>query len=187
MTARMSKIDDAPSPGGRKILIVLEGPDGSGKSTLALVLATALKLEIRHEGPPGPGKASLLNHYVRALAEGAESLGRGVIFDRLAHSEVVYGLALRGQSRVSPLELQAFSAGLRARGALLVCCLPPPDECSHNWAAGVGAGRELFANPAKFWETYARFAAMALANEFDAIYDYTRESPFDLMMRLWLS
>jgi len=107
--------------------VILEGPDGAGKTTLAEFLRQR-GYAYRHEGPPPGDGGSLLDYYTRRLLE-AEA---PTVFDRLHVGEVVYGPLLRGQSRLTALELTLLHRVVSSLGAQMVLCMPSWETCLAN-------------------------------------------------------
>lgn len=118
------------------MIIVLEGCDGAGKSKLAGTLCDRYDLKYHHEGPP-PRKIPPLEHYAGVLESHRWSIKRGeikgVVFDRFAMGERVYGPIYRNEDRFSDHEWKLFTRLLNAADALHIICNPPFEVCVKNW------------------------------------------------------
>lgn len=118
------------------MIVVLEGCDGSGKTTLARQLCERYDLKYHHEGPP-PLNVSPLEHYGWILEAARWNIKkghvRGVVFDRLALGERVYGSIYRNDDRLGADGWRVFKRLLAAADALHVVCDPGFNVCRENW------------------------------------------------------
>ena len=144
------------------VIVIIEGPDGAGKTTLAKTLDGVY----RHVCQPSSGNA--LPYYLELLRTPSPR----VIFDRFAWSETIFGPLLRDRDGLGPRGFDKFESVRRMRGAIVVMCLPPVDECLQNWQRKLDAGYEIIHDRDIFLESYHAFAN--LAPMADIIHDYTR-------------
>lgn len=143
-------------------VVVIDGPDGGGKSTLALRLQDEFGFSYRHEGPPPPDTDALL--YYRSVLFDAvlESLaGKGVVLDRFALGERVYGPLIRGKDTLGEAGWKAIRDDLDAIGAVRVLCLPAYEVCHRAWDRRARAGEEMIRAEERFRATYDAWAAFA--------------------------
>ena len=84
------------------MLIVIEGPDKAGKTTLAKKIASDYGLDYAHFGPPGDDPA---REYIDFLLK----LKHVTVCDRFFVGELIYGPLLRGESKISFLDLVTIS------------------------------------------------------------------------------
>lgn len=156
------------------MIVIIEGPDGAGKTTLAEHLSKRYWLSYHHEGPPPPGIEPLY-HYAKLLDNARHPRGSGVVFDRFALGERVYGPVLRGRDAIGLDGWRVFKRLLKASGAISVLCLPSYEVCHASWASG---RHELILDRQRFNATYSHW--VALRAEFDIIYDYRTSSGLEL-------
>lgn len=166
-------------------VVVLEGPDGGGKSTLAAAFKQECGYDVRHEGPPPVDRAGLFEYYVGRLTLHLAStfMAPGLVLDRFALGERVYGPLLRDQDRLGPRGWQRVRDVLDTTGALRVLCLPPRDICLRAWRAGKISKGELFASEDTFHRTYDAWVHLRY-DPGQLVYDWTREGAQSALLRL---
>lgn len=152
------------------MIVIIEGPDGAGKTSLAKDLAIFYGLEYHHEGPPPLG-CNVLLHYGAQLQRARERGGRGVVFDRFALGERVYGPILRGQDQLGDEGWRQIRRLITAAGAWEILCLPSYWTCYDNWYAR-RVDTELILNENVFKLTYDRWKEIGGMRT----YDYTQDS-----------
>lgn len=155
------------------MIVIIEGPDGAGKTHLAQALANQHGLTYHHEGPP-PAGVDPLYHY-GSLLEEARATRAGVVFDRFALGERVYGPILRGKDGFGDDGWRVFTRLLRAAGAHHILCLPDYTTCYDSWASGRA---ELFHNRTLFGQTYSgwtHWSHRQLDAQITLVYDYKRD------------
>jgi len=152
------------------MIIILEGCDGSGKTVLANALAKKYSFLIRHTGRP-PAFGDLLIDYVTALLKDRYARP-GVVFDRLAFGELVYGPIFRGASRLTEKDWSIFRSITTELQAMHVLCMPPYDVCRENWHAKREDYIKSEALLKKVYEDYIYLTPMLGP---DLIYDYTHD------------
>ncbi|MEK6882544.1 MAG: hypothetical protein AABY22_23185, partial [Nanoarchaeota archaeon] len=125
----------------------------------------------RHEGAPPNVRA--LTHYGRLLHEARTDAG--VVFDRFARGERVYGPLLRGNDNLGADGWRVFMRLVNAAGARQVLCLPPLGACLEAFAASGGA-RGLVRDPALMRAQYVAWREQAAAPDWTDVhvYDWTR-------------
>lgn len=148
------------------MVVVLEGPDCAGKTTLARALVDTLGLGYHHEGPP-PRGVPVGYYYKTIFDQVSRNSRRGVVFDRLALSEEVYGPVLRGRSGFGPGEYDEFAAHVAPR-AVQVLCLPPLKTCLSAWEAD--KEKQLLKWD---WQVEAVWRAFKARRNGALLYDYT--------------
>jgi hypothetical protein len=156
------------------VIVIVEGPDGAGKTQLARQLAQDHQLLYHHEGPPPVGVDPL--HHYGSILEHARYVPSGIVFDRFALGERVYGPMLRGKDGLGEDGWRIFTRLLKAADATTILCLPPFATCHANWASG---RPELFHEERLLEDSYLRWAFFATSSDYaiDLVYDYTRD-PF---------
>jgi len=170
-------------------LVVIEGPDGGGKSTFARTLQERFGFGYRHEGPPPEDQDPLLYYQARLFDAMLEALStRGVVLDRFALGERVYGPVLRGADNLGDDGWNIVDRCLQAVGAVQVVCLPEYGVCRAAWAARNEARGELVTDEAVFRKTWLEWfrvthqvwrpspAARHL------VYDWTRRGALDAVL-----
>jgi hypothetical protein len=157
------------------MIVILEGPDGGGKTVLAKLLEQKFGLRYHHEGPPPPGVHPLV-HYGNLLAS-ARRMDGGVVFDRLALGERVYGPIFRpdGGDRLGDDGWFVIQATTRALGAIQVLCLPPYEPCHATWAKRKEEGGEMYAD--RFREVYSAYTRFVQTQDY--VYDWTKTDALD--------
>lgn len=156
------------------MIIILEGPDGAGKTTLADQLCTRYDLRYHHEGPPPSGIDAL--EYYGHILEGERELiaggAKGIVFDRLALGERVYGPIYREHDRLGENGWRVFQRLINAANAVQVMCLPPYQTCYESWSSG---RNEMIARSKVdvFHRTYNRFDDLASPSQIR--YDWTTD------------
>jgi hypothetical protein len=144
---------------------ILEGPDGSGKTTLANRLVK-LGYVYRHFAAPTPDE-DLFQTYLQATIV-AGSSEEPIVFDRLAHGELVYGPLLRGKSKITLEQLRLLERHRRAVGAMTILCRPGDREkAAEAWWRLKAKRGELLENGEQYlkvWDAYSQF-------QFDTMYD----------------
>jgi hypothetical protein len=140
----------------RRRLVVLEGPDAAGKTTLARAIVGALGYEYRHEGPPPADDLDVFGYYLKKLTYAATEtfMVPGVVLDRFALGERVYGPILRGQDRLGFIGWRRMRELLDELGAVRVLCLPSRARCLATWRATREERGELCPDPETFLRTY---------------------------------
>lgn len=141
--------------------VIVEGPDGAGKTTLAKALAEEFELEYHHEGPPQT--TDVFGHYLHLVMQ------PNVVLDRLALGELVYGPLLRGWSRMSRVDYDAFKSVCRALDRRTIICLPSYETCYASWKEK----DEHIKDEGLFRATYMKWCEMRI--EGDLIYDWTTD------------
>ena len=163
------------------MFIILEGCDGSGKSTLAQTLCDRYDLKYHHEGPP-PRNITPLEHYgsvlesYRWLLQG--NAINGVVFDRLALGERVYGPIYRSEDRLNAVDWQIFRRLLMAAGAMHIMCRPDFTVCVQNWENRQKT--EMIRDRETLRRIYDGYEALKFEAGPFIEYDYT--NPHDLTM-----
>lgn len=134
------------------MIVVLEGPDGSGKTTLARALQEKYGLDYRHEGPPPP-EEDVLRRYMKILYDAMmlNVVSRGIVLDRFALGERVYGPVVRGSDALGPEGWDLMQGYLRHAGAKQVLCLPSYESCRAAWSSG---REEMFKDESVLRQTY---------------------------------
>lgn len=157
-------------------MIVLEGPDGAGKTTLAHQLCERYDWVYHHEGPP-PTDVSALEHYGSTVERYRWMIAnkeiKGVVFDRLALGERVYGPLFRKKDRLGEPGWLLIKRLLESAGAIHVLCLPGIEVCLKNWKERKG---EMFTSENALWGVWERY--LELSSEFSIVYDYTNPVSF---------
>jgi thymidylate kinase len=158
------------------LVIVLEGCDGAGKSTLAKMLCDTLGYEYHHEGPP-PADMAPIARYGGLLEAYRWAIHRrqikGVVLDRFALGERVYGPIYRNNERLSADEWKLIRRQLRAADALHVICMPKFEVCLSNWQARDG---EMIRDPEILRRVYDKYLDHVKEDPLGThwIYDYTQ-------------
>lgn len=143
-------------------LVVIEGPDSAGKSTLAKQLQELFGFGYHHEGPPPPDTAPLLYYQVRLFDAMLEALStKGVVLDRFALGERVYGPILRGTDNLGDAGWNKVDRCLQAVDAVQVVCLPPYETCLTTWRERQAAKGELITDEKVFRHTYLEWYRVA--------------------------
>jgi len=157
-------------------IVVLEGPDGSGKSRLAADIQKRLGYEVRHEGPPPAGEDPY-RYYLRQVFDTAllTFTCPGVVLDRFALGDRVYGPVLRGEDRLGAENWRKIREGLDWLGALRVLCMPPLHVCLTAWRARARNGQEMISHEDRFRATYDAWNRF-YSDEGQVAYDWTRDS-----------
>jgi hypothetical protein len=157
------------------MIIILEGPDGAGKSTLGHSLSNHIRnMGYHHEGLP-PKSGSLLEHYGALLQAARQSVG-GVVFDRLALGERVYGPIMRNEDRLGLDGWRIFQRLIAASGAYQILCRPSYETCLKNWSSG---RPEYISRVAQFKDVYVRYTELNVPDII--VYDYEHDS-FTLLL-----
>jgi thymidylate kinase len=168
------------------MIIVIEGCDGAGKSTLAHTLADMFDLTVHHEGPP-PADVPALEHYGALVESHRWAIARGnikgVVFDRLALGERVYGPVYRGVDTLGADNWRIFKRVLTAADALQVYCVPPFKVCLENWLAR--RGQEMLQREEQLRAVFDLYNQLVIRepppNPF-FIYDYTQPGLLDRLV-----
>jgi hypothetical protein len=159
------------------VIIILEGIDGSGKSTLAHSLTNHIRnLGYHHEGVP-PKQGSLLEYYGALLQAARQSTG--IVLDRLALGERVYGPIMRNEDRLGPDGWRIFQRLITASGAHQIICCPNYGTCLKNWSSG---RPEYISRVAQFKDVYVRYTELNVPDTIT--YDYEHDSFTLLLDRL---
>ena len=151
-------------------LVIIEGPDGSGKTTLAQAIAERHGYVYQHEGPPPPGE-DLMLYYLRKLIVAHDLVvgkaARGVVFDRFAVGERVYGPLFRNKDGLGPSGGAVFGAVAARIGAVQIACLPPIVTCIKN------RPEDDPSKLAKAWGAFSGFAPLYGHIRFDyTVHDF---------------
>ena len=155
--------------------ILLEGPDGAGKSSLAQQLSRRYGIPVHHEGPP-PQNIVLYYHILGTIEHYRKS---GVVFDRLALSESIYGPLLRGTDRLGNRYQRVIAQHLAEFYTTTILCLPSYETCLASWQ---GRDGELFRDPKlllKVWDQH-----YDSRSQFDFVYDWTKGEAFGAVVQL---
>lgn len=170
------------------MIIILEGPDGSGKTQLADALRQRLQRErmvhIAKHGPyTGVNAADLCRMYFRTMTP-ALTYDDHVIMDRAWISEPIYGDVYRnGANRVDMPRRRMLERLALSRGAVLVLCQPPFENCAQAFASR--QKEEYLDNLEQLKDVYEAYDSlgqgMALPLEH---YDYTQDSVDGLLDRI---
>lgn len=165
-------------------IVVIEGPDGAGKTTLAGLIARELRYEVRHEGPPPPDRPPL-QHYLERLYDAALSLAvcRGIVLDRFALGERVYGPILRGDDRLGAEGWRVVRRELDGARAYRILCLPPLRTCLDVWHSRVIAGLEYIRNEKLIVETYKAWEGF-IDEPGQVVFDWTRHEADTLLHKI---
>lgn len=179
------------------MIIVIEGPDGAGKTTLARALCARFNLEYHHEGPPPAGRPAL-EHYgalvenarwrtqfpveqtIDPAAKSPSQVKSGVVFDRLALGQTVYGPIYRNDISFGADEMRVMNRLLTAADAFEILCLSSYETCLTNWRAN--RRYEMITDEAMFQAVYEGFAQFALA--YDHVVDYTEPGVYEILMQV---
>lgn len=158
------------------MIVVLEGCDGAGKSTLAHTLCNRHGWEYRHEGTP-PVDTDLLDYYGGLVEEARWQIYRGevkgVVFDRLALGERVYGEVYRNNDRLGSEGWWLMKRVLYAADVLHVVCAPPFEVCLASWKRRQKT--EMLADERQLRAVYDRYMELVgLDARFHVKFDYTR-------------
>jgi hypothetical protein len=163
-------------------IVVLEGPDGSGKTTLARALEADLGYVVRHEGPPPADLEDVFEYYAGKLTLAAfEAMSTGVVLDRFALGERVYGPLLRGRDRLGDSGWAAMHSCLDACGAFRVLCLPPYHRALETWQSRQLEGREFITSEETFFRTWMEWRTWDL-DRGQVTYDWTDESAYSRLV-----
>jgi len=155
-----------------KRILVLEGPDGGGKTTLSDRFRP--RFGYRHEGPPDP-RFGAFDYYVARLFDAyLESvLTPGVVLDRFALGDRVYGPIFRGADRFGDDGWAKMRSVMDAAGCLRVLCLPPLEACLSAWRRRHAERREFVPDEELFALTYERWLEFR-DDPGQVTYDWTR-------------
>jgi hypothetical protein len=171
-------------------LVVIEGPDGGGKSTLAKAIQDRYGFGYRHEGPPPKGADPLLYYQARLFDAMLEALRtKGVVLDRFALGERVYGPLLRGADNLGDAGWGTIDRCLQAVGAVQIVCLPDYDTCRAAWAARNAAKGELVTDEVMFRKTWLEWYRVTTQvwrpdpRTLHFVYDWTRRGVLDELIR----
>lgn len=171
-------------------LVVIEGPDGGGKTRLAQTLQERFGFSYRHEGPPPVDTDPLLYYQTRLFDAMLEALStKGVVLDRFALGERVYGPVLRGNDNLGDAGWNTIDRCLQAVGAVQIVCLPEYDTCRGIWAARNEAKGEFVKDETVFRKTWLEWLrvtqqvwrASPAAKHF--IYDWTRPGALESLLK----
>lgn len=166
------------------MIIILEGPDGAGKSTLARELYNVLSQEddtsIVHHGPyKGVDGAELSKLYFASMLP-AITYNKHVILDRSWYSEPIYADVYRKtESRITPSVRRMLERCALAKGAVVIYCRPPVEQCIEAFGARVeylDSTTQLKAVAEKYDQWYDTFNGMPIFE-----YDYTQQSIDDVL------
>ncbi len=161
-------------------LVVIEGPDGAGKTTLARAVCDALGYDYAHEGPPPAGDDPLSYYRARCFHFAVELMAHprawGVVVDRFALGDRVYGPALRGLDRLGERGWAEVRGMLDQVGAVRVLCLPPYESCLEAWRRRADEGREFIQQRFVFDRTYSLWTEFR-DDPGQLVYDWTRDAP----------
>lgn len=162
------------------MIIIVEGPDGAGKTHLTRQLQARFNLRYAHEGPP-PADIPTLEHYGSILQTArGEIKQNGVVFDRLALGERVYGPIYRNHDSLGELGWRVFTRLIYASVTFQVMCLPSYDVCHRSWASGRD---EMIKDEETFRKTYDAFDNLSHATKQNYIYDWTHLGGFQKLCR----
>lgn len=161
------------------MIIVLEGCDGAGKSTLAEYLCSKYRLLYHHEGPP-PAHVEPLEHYAaqvetwRFRLEAKIDGWQGVVFDRLAMGERIYGPIYRGHDRLGATGWRLMKRLFAAGNVIHIVAMPSYEVCLTNWLRN--QGNELVTDRTQFERMYDRYRTITAQDDyaFHLFYDYTK-------------
>lgn len=160
------------------VIAVLEGPDGSGKTTLSDLLRARFGFGYRHEGPPPPDVPPLDYYTVRLYDAVLEAVAtKGVVLDRFALGDRVYGPLLRGEDRFGDDGWRKMRERIDAVPSLRVLCLPPYEAALTAWRARNVVGREFVKDEELFRRTYDAWAAFR-HDPGQLVYDWTAPGAF---------
>lgn len=149
--------------------IILEGPDGSGKTTLAQDLRhDGLKYE-HHGLYPDDTPEQQYRRYSASIL--GASLIQTVV-DRCYLSEFVYGIVMRGHSRLSDINCAELNKLCNEHRVRQVVCLPPWETVLKNWKVKNEAKADYVNREDKCKKIYEMYARLADQLGLE-IYDYT--------------
>lgn len=152
--------------------VVIEGADGVGKTTLAWRLVYEEEYNYRHDGPPPAEREDLIGYYELIL----EHATVPAVFDRFIQGEIIYGPRLRGRSRITREQYDAWLATFRERGGVVLLLAPPKYSAQAHWEKRVAEGKELVTDPATWSEIYDEY----LTFDYDAVIDSWARIPYVL-------
>lgn len=106
--------------------VILEGPDGAGKTQLGKVLSNRFpQLELipgfKHQTQEDVYESWVFQQILY------DPVGKVPLHDRFYYSEIIYGMALRGQVDLMPAAQHRIERWLRENAFLIFCTLPLPD------------------------------------------------------------
>ncbi len=119
--ARLTVFDELTIATSRYEVVVLEGCDGTGKTTIASALAGRHGYFVVHSARPPEG-TDLAGHYRSILA-----LPGKIALDRSFISELIYGPAKYGRSRLSAPDAAELAFRVADSGGVLVHLTGCPD------------------------------------------------------------
>lgn len=162
------------------MIVILEGPDGGGKTQLADALRQRMQQSrVVHTAKHGPytgvAPADLCRIYFRAMTP-ALTHDEHVIMDRSWVSESIYGDVYRsGVNRVDMQRRRMLERIALSRGAVLVVCQPPFENCAKTFL--LREKDEYLDNLSQLKAVYEAYDSLGQNMALPFVhYDYTRDN-----------